>query len=169
MSLALPASLGEEIMKPARRDRNYTRTETVYREPVYPKPTVPDLTKVEQARKPIKNLDVKKMRALTHNAVMWCDHEGGTVLGKSSNPFSALLDMENRGGNVEARFWFQTSPYSNGSLGAYVWYKGELVFAAADVPGPVYQYPSTNIKVSTYVPGAWEKFLTSKGYHKTDK
>jgi hypothetical protein len=150
-------------MKPARRDRGY------HAERTYPKATVPELTKVEQGRKPIKDLDVAKMQSLAHNTVMWCDHEGGTILGKSSNPFSASLDMENRGGDMEARFWFQTSPYSNGSLGVHVWQKGELVFAAADAPGPVYRYPSSKISVSTYVPGAWEKFLTNKGYHKDSK
>lgn len=150
-------------MKPAPRNRR------VYNEPVFPKPTTPELTKVERNRKPIKDLDIKKMQALAHNAVLWCDHEYGTVLGKSSNPFSAILDMENTDGDVESRFWFQTSPYSNGSLGVHVWYKGELVFSAGDAPGPVYQYPSDKIKVSTYIPGAWEKFLMGKGYHKDIK
>lgn len=149
-------------MKPAPR-REYN---SAYSKPTFPKPTTPELTKVERNRKAIKGLDITKMRALAHNAVVWVDHERGTVLGKSSNPFSAILDMENKDGNVEARFWFQTSPYSNGSLGVYVWYKGELVFSVGDVPGPVYQYPSKNMKVSTYVPGAWEKFLMGKGYHK---
>ncbi len=150
-------------MKPAPRHRAF------YQEPTYPKPQTPELTKVERNRKPIKGLDTKKMRSLAHNAVMWCDHEHGTVLGKSSNPFSAILDMENTDDEVEARFWFQTSPYSNGSLGVHVWYKGELVFGAGDAPGPVYQYPSDDIKVSTYVKGPWEKFLMDKGYHKDSK
>lgn len=137
-----------------------------YSKPTYPKPTTPELTKVERNRKPIKGLDTKRMQALAHNAVMWCDHEHGTVLGKSSNPFSAMLDMEKTNDELGARFWFQTSPYSNGSLGVYVWYKGELVLNVADTPGPVYQYPSDDMKVSTYVPGEWEKLLMAKGYHK---
>lgn len=153
-------------MKPGPRNRR------TYDEPTFPKPTTPELTKVERNRKPIAGLDIKKMRALAHNTVMWCDHEHGAVLGKSSNPFSALLDMENYGGpggDVEARFWFQTSPYSNGSLGVHVWYKGELVFGMGDTPGPVYRYPSSKPSVTTYVPGPWEKFLMEKGYHKDEK
>lgn len=150
-------------MKPARRHHAF------HAEPSFPKPQTPDLTKVERDRRPIKGLDVKKMRALAHNAVMWCDHDGGTILGKSSNPFSASLDMENASSDVEARFWFQTSPYSNGSLGVHVWHKGELVFSAGDAPGPVYQYPSDKIQVTTYVSGPWEKFLMGKGYHKDSK
>lgn len=35
------------------------------------------------------------MQALVHNAVLWCDHEGGTILDKNSHPFAAHLEMEN--------------------------------------------------------------------------
>lgn len=145
-------------MKPKPRNRDYNY------EPRFPKPSVPSLTKSELQRHTIVGLDTEKMRRLAHNAVMWCDHEGGTILNQSSNPFSAILAMENRDGNVEAYFHFQTSPYSNGSLAVHVWYQGKLVFAATDAPGAVYKYPSDKINITTYKHGGWEKFLEDKGY-----
>ncbi len=147
-------------MKPA-RIRN---DERYHRAPQYPNPTVPTLSPEELKRQPIGDLPTKRMQALAHNAVMWCDHDGGTILQKDSNPFSAHLSMENRSEEVEAQFYYQTSPYSNGNLNVHVWYQGKLVFAAYDTPGPVYRYPSSGIKVTTYVRGSWEEFLLDKGY-----
>lgn len=145
-------------MKPARR--NFRPIGHIK----YPEPTVPKLS-VEELRRPIiADLIPSQMQLLAHNAVMWCDHDGGTVLQKDSNPFSAHLSMENRNQNVEAQFYYQTSPYSNGNLNVHVWYQGRLVFAAHDTPGPVYQYPSKDIRITTYVKGPWENFLLDKGY-----
>lgn len=150
-------------MKPALRHRSVQKEE-----PKYPNPTVPHLTQVEKNRKPIANLDTKKMQAISHNAIMWVDHGGGTVLDKSSSPVAASLDMEHRQGEVEARFWVYVSAQGNGSMGLSVWFKGELVFNMGDVPRGSYLYPSDKLQVSTYIHGAWEKFLMDKGFHKSD-
>lgn len=58
------------------------------------KPTTPEVA--EKSGKPLKGLDTAIMQSLAHSAVMWCDHEGGTILDKDSHPFAASLEMENR-------------------------------------------------------------------------
>lgn len=73
-------------MKPKRtRERDYSRN------PV--EPSTPKLPKKEG--KPLSGLDVSRMQILAHNAILWCDHGGGTILDKGSHPFAAHLEMEN--------------------------------------------------------------------------
>ena len=73
-------------MKPLRgRNRDFSK------DPVEPKtPKLPEKTK-----KPLTGLNINHMQALAHNAVLWCDHDGGTILDKNSHPFAAHLEMEN--------------------------------------------------------------------------
>ncbi len=59
------------------------------------KPTHPAITKAQENKKPISGLDTDRMQRLVHNLVLWCDHERGTVIDKSGNPFSQYLEMEN--------------------------------------------------------------------------
>ena len=149
--------------KPIRRNPHYSEEIKL---PKFPKSKTPKVGPEEFAKKPLTKLDKGHIRALMHNAVMWCDHEGGTIISKSDTPFSSSLAMENKKDKVEARFHYQTSPYSNGNLSVFVWYDKKLVLAATDTPGPVYKYPSETPRVTTFESGVWEEFLIQKGYKK---
>lgn len=128
----------------------------------YPKSNLPMPPPFEDG-KVMSVYDVTDMQSVVHNAVMWCNRSG-RVTAKSSSPFSASLTMEQSDSPVQATFSFMTSPYSNGNLSLTVWDNGEVVLQVVDSPGPVYRYPSRNLKVKSFKPGDWEKFLTNKGY-----
>lgn len=57
-------------------------------------PSTPKLPAKEASKKLLSGLNTNHIRMLMHSAVMWCDHEGGTVLDKGSHPFASHLEME---------------------------------------------------------------------------
>lgn len=128
----------------------------------YRKSDLPEPPSFESGKEEL-GFDVAHMQSVVHNAVMWCNRTG-RITARHSHPFSSALTMEQNDSSVQATFSFMTSPYSNGNLSLTVWSDGEVVLQVADHPGPVYRYPSKNLKVRNFKPGKWEKFLTSKEY-----
>lgn len=144
-------------MKPSRRHHSNNS------EPQFPKSKTP--TADESGKKVLQDLDVKHLRLVAHNAVMW-SNTNGVVLNRRNDPFAKSLAMEYYSNDVDVGFEFFTSTGGNGYLSLFVWYKKNLVLALTDAPGVSYNYPSEEIKITTYAPGAWEKFLLDKGYKK---
>ena len=77
----------------------------------------------------------------------------GTVLDKGSNPYSSFLRMDYKEPGLSMHIHCTQSPYGNGYCLVKATVNKKLVFEAEGgyIGGPY------DLKIKTYVPGAWEK------------
>jgi hypothetical protein len=88
------------------------------------------------------------------NVLVFVDRNG-SIESKQSTPMSCSLQMKYDNGDLKVKMHAYSHGMGNGSCGATVTYKGEVVYEAA---GSFTARPYST-KVKTHKPGPWEKLM----------
>jgi hypothetical protein len=104
----------------------------------------------------LAGLTAKQAEELADRCMVFVDRNSESrIISKSSTPVNASLAMSYDSDELRIKFHVYSHSQGNGSCGVKVHFRGKKVFDASGC----YTAAPFNVKVTKYVPGAWEETI----------